>query len=263
MAVKRAFSAAQDTTNQARFDVRYGTDSRYGFNAMFKTGRAVGPVVHYLSSIRDYTGSIDLKPQPLKATPPRFVCVSPDTRRIYTNIGLDYDPWLRCQNPVPGGPPRNAFYADGTAYIFICPRFLTQPLEPLPSVDSCPTVINNKYVGDSKNFHKNYQVYTILYELIRFYLGVSALNPNSDPKEVFDWNVCLRYGPDVSWRNPTNLLLYIACESVVQILVQKHPLTNLQCRSCGSTMQTPSDTSAARTKLRYAAALFAQFMRMQ
>ena len=212
IAVKRSFSAAQGAAEKARANAGWGTSSYYGFGAMFKSGIAVRPVIHFLNNIYDYQGSVNLKPQPFSVTPPRFVCVSPDTGRLYTNIGLTYDPWARCQNPNPGGGPKTTFYADGTAFIFICPRFFAQPIAPAPRVDECPVIRNNLYSGDSNKFYRNYQTYTILYELTRFYLGTSALTPNSDPKEVFDWNVCARYAANAAIRNPTNLVLYIACK---------------------------------------------------
>lgn len=62
-------------------------------------------------------------------------------------------------------------------------------------------------------FYQNYQMYTLMYELLRFYLPKNALGPRSLPKEVFDWNHCVAYTIESSVKNPTNLLLYIACMS--------------------------------------------------
>ena len=58
--------------------------------------------------------------------------------------------------------------------------------------------------------YEDYQIYTLLYELIRFYLGWSGLGPETNPKEVFDWNLCVRYSMDASILNPTNYVLYAA-----------------------------------------------------
>lgn len=75
-------------------------------------------------------------------------------------------------------------------------------------------------------FYRNYQMYTLMYELLRFYLPKNALGPRSLPKEVFDWNHCVAYTIESSVKNPTNLLLYIACMSHQMIVAQQQCLAS-------------------------------------
>ena len=107
------------------------------------------------------------------------------------------------------GSPHQAFSAFGTAYIFLCPGFHDQTLAPVGS--HCPSVVNNRFVGDVEIFYRNYQMYTLLYGVVCFYLQKNVLGPRSPPKEVFDWDQCVGCGVVDSGRNPTNLVLYTAC----------------------------------------------------
>ena len=207
--VERAYLLAKSAVGKARDDVDLGLQSTHGFKALFKNERSKYPIRHYLNSIHDYKGAINLQPDPTRLLSPIFVCVTAVTYIEFRNLRLGYDPWLRCQHPFPTGQPPQAFYADGTAYIFLCPAFLVQPALPQPQY--CPSVRHNTWVGDSGLFYRNYQTYTLLYELIRFYLGINALNPDTIPIEQFEWNSCVYYGAVPSVKNPTNLLLYIAC----------------------------------------------------
>lgn len=177
---------------------------------MFKTDSSKDPIYHYLSSIYYIGGVIGLNPSPRTALIPHFACATPRSYIDFANLNLGYNPWSRCANPTPVEAPPQAFYADNTAYIFICPSFFSQVYAPRPSQPQCPQIIGNKYSGDVDAFYRNYQMYTMLYELIRFYLGKFALTSFTIPKEAFDWNQVIRYGIQESVRNPTNLLLYSA-----------------------------------------------------
>lgn len=73
--------------------------------------------------------------------------------------------------------------------------------------------MDNRFVGDVDVFYQGYQMYKLLYELLRFYLQKNALTFRSLPGEVFDWNQCVAYSVESSVKNPTNILLYIACRS--------------------------------------------------
>ncbi len=179
---------------------------------MYKSNGSKGLVYFYLSNIHDIRGVLDLKPSPRTALIPRFACAAPTSYIDYAYLNLGYNPWSRCANPLPVDAPPQSFYADGTAYIFICPSFFSQTCAPGPSQYRCPQVVGNRYSGDVDAFYRSYQMYTILYELIRFYLGKLALNAFSRPKESFDWNTIIRYGVEESVKNPTNMLLYSACE---------------------------------------------------
>ena len=209
--VERALNVARGAVNVARFDAERGISSPYGFRVLFKVDRSMYPVSYYLNSIYDLKGKINLKPAPYISSQPRFACVNPDSATQFENLNLGYDPWQKCGQQVRSQEPLQAFYAKGTAYIFLCPSFLDQA--PAPSGTHCPMVVDNQFFGDKNAFYRNYQMYTLLYELIVFYLGINALDSASVPKEVFDWNLCVRFSMRDSIRNPTNLLLYTACES--------------------------------------------------
>lgn len=171
-----------------------------------------GPVHYYLSSIYQIKGSIGLRPIPTHVQIPHFVCATPESEIEFAFLNLGYNPWSRCESPSPAEAPSQAFYADGTAYIFICPSFFSQVFAPGSSQYRCPQVVGNKYSGDVNAFYRSYQMYTMLYQLIRFYLGVLALNQSSIPKEAFDWNQVIHYAARESVMNPTNMLIYSARE---------------------------------------------------
>ena len=211
--VERAYNLARAAANVARFDAARGTQSPFGFSAMFKIDRLKLQISLYLKQIYDSAGLKALKPDPGHETPPRFACVQRDSATVYQGLQLTYDPWQRC-NPRRGGrpSPNLAFYASGTAYIFLCPGFHGQPLAPAGS--HCPSVSHNVFIGDSYLFYRDYQMYRLLYPLIRFYYQKNVLGAKSVPvKELFDWNRCVGMNVDSSIKNPTNLLLYIACRS--------------------------------------------------
>ncbi len=209
--VQRAYNLARAAASVAKADVFRGANSPYGFRAMFKSDRSKYPVSYYLNMIVDSKGVMNLKPHVASATPPRFACVQRNSVTVYQHLRLGYDPWQRCARPWPSQRSPQTFYAVGTAYIFLCPEF--RHPAPAPVGNHCPTVVDNKFVGDVNVFYRNYQMYTLLYELLRFYLQKNALGRTSLPKEVFDWNHCVAYSIESSVKNPTNLLLYIACRS--------------------------------------------------
>lgn len=76
----------------------------------------------------------------------------------------------------------------------------------------------NEFEVGAYDFYRDYQEYTILYQLIRFYLGKEALGRYTEPKEEFDWNECVHLDTVESVSNPTNLQIYITCESLRGIL---------------------------------------------
>ena len=205
--VERAGNLARAAANVARFDATRGTDSPHGFTAMFKEDVLKHQVSLYLNNIYEFQRLGDLRPDPAHATSPRLVCVQPDSATVYRSLRLTYDPWKRCRQRKTRHPSsRNAFYTIGTAYIFLCPDFLNQALAPMGN--HCPTVGHNVFVGNVDVFYRGYQMYQLMYQLIRFYLQRNTLLP-----EVFGWNQCVGMDSQSSARNPTNILLYIACKS--------------------------------------------------
>ena len=210
--VERARNLAKAAANVARFDSILGTRSPHGFTAMFKEDVWKNNVWLYLSSVYENNGLRGLRPDPAHATPPRLVCVQPNSATIYKSLQLTYDPWERCHSQQTRHPASlNAFYTFGTAYIFLCPDFLNQPLAPLGN--HCPTVENNVFLDNAFAFYQDYQMYTLMYQLIRFYLQENTLR-----SELFGMNNCVGMSAESSARNPTNFVLYTACESDVFFL---------------------------------------------
>ena len=191
-------------------DAVYGTRSTYGFTSMFKENSANEVVQAVFGAIYHFSTKRGLRPDPIEPKAPRFACVGQQSAQTYKNLNLGYDPWQRCLAGSPSRNPIPAFYAEETAYIFLCPAFFVQ--EGKPDRPHCPIVHENRFAGDPNIFYKRYQVYTLLYSLLRFYLGDDALNANSDPREELDWNNCVRLDTLNSVRNPTNLQLYMASE---------------------------------------------------
>ncbi len=191
----------------ARHHVPYGIFSP-AFIAIFKKATAVSTVILLLRYMRTMHAMLGLRPAPGTSLRPRFACVETSSRNKYEYLNLGYDPWSRCH----GEESVNSFYADGTAYIFLCSSFFE--LLPRPTVSICPTVVENRFEGDQQDLHRRFQIHSLVYDLIRFYLGRNSLDSKSIPREVFDWNQCVFDLNEIeSIVNPTNLELYIACMS--------------------------------------------------
>ena len=188
----------------ARKDALNGTESS-AFNAMFKQDDVASTVALLLGHMWTMEGVKGLRPAPGTSLRPHFACVGADASKKYANLDLPYDPWDQCHANL----VMPSFYAAGTAYIFLCSSFFR--LAPRPSKSSCPIVRGNLFKGDQETFHENFQVYSLTYDLTRFYLGRNALDASSTPPEVFDWNKCVFDLNEVeSVVNPTNIELYVA-----------------------------------------------------
>ena len=201
-------------------DAIFGTRSSYGFTSMFKEDSASEVVQAVFGGIYHFSALRGLKADPMEPKAPRFACVDPQSAQTYKSLDLVYDPWQRCLAGSPRRNPLPAFYAEETAYIFLCPAFFAQ--EDKPDRPHCPVVDENRFAGDPNIFYKKYQVYTILYNLLRFYLGDNALSADTDPREELDWNNCVRLNPENSVRNPTNFQIYAASESHLFLLLIIH-----------------------------------------
>ena len=211
--VRGLFNGANKLTKAALVNaLKYNVDSEYGFEAMFKEKEALPTVKAVLDDIYNYKGKPYLKPHPDQLSSPLLSCVSEKSAKIYDHLKLDYDPWRKCQVGGPDSTPLQAFYAEGTAYIFLCPALFVQPS--MTTEYHCPSVESNLFSGDAGSFYQNYQTYTLLYHLIRFYLGHNALDDTTNPKEQLDWNRCVGLNLLDSVLNPTNLQIYIACKQI-------------------------------------------------
>ena len=110
----------------------------------------------------------------------------------------------------------------GTAYIFLCPAFFLQ----LPITEKrCPAIRNNIFTGSAGAFYQDYDTYTLLYYLIRFYLGHEALDDTTRPKERLNWNECVAFNLLDSVLNPTNLQIYVASKQIQSKSPRRHLFT--------------------------------------
>ena len=163
--VTHAFMIAMRGARAAMVDLTAGVDNAHDFQASLKADG----IQYHLTSICNYRGIIG--PRSYTPTPqkPSLVCVPPATGATYQYLELSYDLWQRCTNSPPLSAPQQAFYADGTAYIYLCPCFHWQHIA--HSIRHCPLVVHIRRAGDPNLFYRSYHMYTILYELIRFYFG--------------------------------------------------------------------------------------------
>ena len=184
-------------------DVRLGLDSKHGFRALFKDGATSTFVLGILRSIASARPLTGLNPDPFMPTAPRFACVAPSTTSQYWF--LSFDAWVYCHLPDAG----MAFYVGGASYIFICPQFWQYDIAPRKS--TCPSVRDNQFVGGGDPLSL-YLTYTVIHEMVHFYLGWDSLGPDSHPREIYPINGCVGLDPLDSIHNPANYHFYVARE---------------------------------------------------
>ncbi|KAL2043323.1 hypothetical protein N7G274_003629 [Stereocaulon virgatum] len=230
--VRTRIAQARDVAMGAYTDSQLGVNSPHGFRAMFKNNSVMPEAI--LQAISVFRPLPGLKPHPTTSLEPRFACVTPDMAEKYGYLHLGYEPFDICNTKVTLTPQQDlqfdrqyeqdflfnvtqetifptAFYAAGTAYIFLCPIYQSQSSS--PSTNYCPSVDvegPNVFLGSQNLFSRRYQLYTLINQLARFYLGESALSGNTTPLEHFDWNACVFDLGEDSGRNPTNMELYVA-----------------------------------------------------
>lgn len=207
--VQRLLFSVQEILRPALDDVRNGTDSKFGFKAMFKDDAVTSTVWLLLKHIVTFAKASGLQRLPSVPSRPRFACVDQQSLQDYEHLQLGYDPLQKCYSTLSRGKEAHVFYASGTQYIFICPSFFNIKVE--PEKEPCPKIRDNKFTGSEVEFHDEYQTFNLIYALARFHLGANALDAESDPREVFDWNECVfNLNAVESVMNPTNTELYIA-----------------------------------------------------
>lgn len=192
--------------------IRYavGASQSRAFKALFKKRDTANTVLLLLQHITKLSGKTGLQPAPHTILRPHFACVDPFSDKGYDHLQLGFNPWRRCHDGLPE-TKEDSFYAEGTAYIFLCPSFFRLMPEPKPS--ECPSVVGNQFRGAQGRLAGG-QVYNLVYDLVRFYLGRNALDNESTPRQRLNWNQCVSDLNNVeSVVNPTNLELYIACMS--------------------------------------------------
>lgn len=194
--------AALDMLPAVIDDLQAGINSRHGYKAWFKSNTSKDYIQRVLQNIHTVQSKFGLQPQPDLPTGPHFSCVGPNTSALYPWMRLN--PFYLCVTLFPG---MKAFYYPGSSYILICPSFWS--LQPWPSITSCPTVMDNLFVG-SRAWLSDYQTYVLIHEMVHFYLGMNSLTLDTAPREQYELNDCVALGKVNSFRNPANYQHYLA-----------------------------------------------------
>ena len=204
-------TAFLDTIRPALDDVRdKGLDRTHGYKALFKQNSTTSIIERLLRDMYLLKEIKGVLPSPTRYLQPRLVCVDDRTASTYASLNFKFDPLQKCWSIAKEASNQYTFYMPATAYIFVCPSFFTQSAT--PSNRHCPSIQKHRFVGSQWRFHQRYQVYRIIYELARFYLGKHALDATSSPPETFNWNDCVyKLNTLESVVNPSNLELYVAC----------------------------------------------------
>lgn len=225
--IKRALNQGQMAVHQALADIPNGRYSHYGLWALFKSNENFSQVRQMLQDL------VVLKPMPnvyrnlvKQASSPVIVCISKDHE-----VGPIRSWWEICHTHK----ATTAFYALTSAGILLCPLFFRLPVAPEPEKSAilCPIVRKNRYVGSSRELYA-FQSYTLLHELIHFYLGDENLASKAG-HETYEPNALVALSaPDVR-RNPRAYEYYITCTSYpVHFRGSCRRLTVPLCRSCAA-----------------------------
>ncbi|KAI4206008.1 MAG: hypothetical protein LQ348_001130 [Seirophora lacunosa] len=184
---------------------KQGTSGSHGFRAFWKTDANVGPVTKMLQDVYSLRPARGMRPNPLRAQLPEFVCVKPDTFWRY-NIGVD--PYIKCE--------QTGFFSmwlRGFKYVFICEKYFNMTMSPIgPPAKYCVPVIENKFNGRG-DLLGDYQKYILVHELVHFYLGRSSLGWSTNPKENYRMNQCVNMDPKNSLKNPMHYQYFLASKS--------------------------------------------------
>lgn len=209
--VEKALQQGQLAVQKALVDIHNGQQSRYGLWAMFKSNDNIPKVKQMLQDL------VVLKPMPnvlrneaQQASSPVFLCVSKGSEVVGSHAEAKkyMDTWYEeCKH----NKKSVAMYVVTAAYIFLCPNFFRHSVAPPPTKSAaifCPIVQKNTYRG---NFEQLlfFQSYTLLHELIHFYLG----DKNGPPVlETYGPNNLVSLSAAYSWRNPRAYEYYITCK---------------------------------------------------
>ena len=149
-------------------EVQKGTASEFGYEAFFKSNSSIPRVLQMFDKIANgdqvkaptsYGRSSWLKP---KKGPPIIGCVS--TR--YNGLFND-DAFRHC-----GNPPGYAYYIDGSAWVYLCPRFWNATTYPLEK--NCPHFYENGTMGPHGTVLHMNQEAIFVHELVHLYMPALA-----------------------------------------------------------------------------------------
>ncbi|KAL8702972.1 MAG: hypothetical protein Q9201_003855 [Fulgogasparrea decipioides] len=190
---KEPLAAAIDAASQ-------GVAGGHGFQAFFKKNAAAKPVASMLKNIQTMKPIRGRKPNLFSASQPEFVCVDRDTFGRYPGIPRDPDPDCRVTGSF-------GLWIRGFKYIFICPKFFTLPIS--TTARHCPRVIDNMFERTGYLL-ADYQKYSLIHEMVHFYLGRSSLGWDTNPQEMYKLNECVNLDAKNSLNNPENYQYFVA-----------------------------------------------------
>ena len=181
-------------------DVDMGTTSTHGFTAFFKTNTSQSVVWNVFKAIAD-NADAEVFPSgprgPSELRQPTFVCLNEgqqDTEAIYKRLCMDPD------TAVPMAKATNS------EVLVICPLFWRLPS--LPTVNMCPSLVDNKLVPTIPSLAAN-QYGVIVHELTHIYKLDAAVGMMGEG-EVYDTQGAVELSPGASLMNANNFALY-AC----------------------------------------------------
>ncbi|KAL8727315.1 MAG: hypothetical protein Q9181_005755 [Wetmoreana brouardii] len=204
--VQAALDLGKGTLAEAIDAASQGVAGGHGFQAFFKNNAAAKPVAHMLKDIQIMKPIRGLKPNRLSASQPEFVCVDRNTFDRYPGIIRDPDEYCRISGAF-------GVWFRGFKYIFLCPKYFTLNISPMGQY--CPRVMDNMFERTGYLL-ADFQKYSLIHEMVHFYLGRSSLGWDTNPKEIYKLNECVNLDAKNSLNNPMNYQYFVARKLVEQ-----------------------------------------------
>ena len=182
--------------------------------------RLAKAILPLLVAVRDFLGVGGREPAWYKDDPPIFMCVQENTQQLHPELENIVDPHKYCQDRTDAW----AFSDTRFRYIFLCDRFWDPEHKPEPETpraerEACPRFEANMFMDEDGERLASFQKYLIVHELLHMYMLDGGLRDDSDPKEVYSLNDCMRMNYETNRiRNPNNVVYYVASEFVPPLL---------------------------------------------
>lgn len=211
--IRGALRVGRIIADEAATDAANGRFSKYGFWALFKSGRPkVQQMLHNLATLPPMPHVERLGVN--QTSSPVFVCASEIFKRKTEFWQVI---WQKCiDQKIHRKTKREgiAYQILGGPYIFLCPSFFAQPelVGPNPRLfgKGCPVVRENKYFDPHiATSAMATQTSILLHELVHFYLGPENL---PSEKEVYELNQIVGQRAIDSQRTPAAYQYYFACK---------------------------------------------------
>ena len=141
---------------------------------------------------------------------PHIVCALEADTIVFPTADQNIDMYRFCEDHHTS----TVIYYPETDSIFICKSFFRLPAQPYAG--HCPTFNKNtnQFDGSYAAFWVMSQMYSLLYELANFYLGLPlAERGNQTTNQTWDWDYAFSLSPRNSTLNALNYILYVASKS--------------------------------------------------